>query len=233
MEISTRLALRLSALAMAVALSACNFDSFTTSTTEASAAQPAAATGAVPATSMATVNIAPAITGTAVGTAVLGSGYSFTPSATDVNSDGLTFSIQNKPSWAQFNAATGQLVGTPDIVGVSANIVISVTDGKATATLEPFAIIVAAAGTNNGSALVSWSVPTMNTDGTALTDLAGFHVYYGTDPGNLTRVDVQGANNVTYNAGSLIAGTYYFTVAAYNISGVESTQPAVISTVIG
>jgi Putative Ig domain len=233
MQDSTRLALRLSALGVAVALSACNIEGATTPTTEASAAQPAAATGAVPATSMATVNIAPAITGTAVATAVLGSGYSFTPNATDVNSDGLTFSIQNKPSWAQFNAATGQLFGTPNIAGVSANIVIGVTDGKATTTLAPFAITVAVAGTNNGSALVSWSAPTMNSDGSALTDLAGFHVYYGTDPGNLTRVDVQGANNVTYSAGSLIAGTYYFTVAAYNGSGVESAQPAVISTVIG
>ena len=44
---------------------------------------------------------------------------------------------------------------------------------------------------------------------------------------------MQGASNVTYGAGSLIAGTYYFTVAAYNVAGVESAQPTVTSTVIG
>ncbi len=49
--------------------------------------------------------------------------------------------------WATFSSATGQLSGTPTAanVGSYANVVISVSDGKASAALAPFTITVAAA----------------------------------------------------------------------------------------
>jgi len=39
--------------------------------------------------------------------------YSFTPTASDADNDTLLFSITNKPSWASFDTATGELSGTP------------------------------------------------------------------------------------------------------------------------
>jgi hypothetical protein len=226
------ISLRASAFAMIIALSACKTEGTIGSTSTEESGVPIAAVAAADST-MSAVNIAPAISGTPATAAMLGAAYSFTPSATDVNSDTLTFSIQNKPSWATFNAATGQLVGTPDSAGIAANVVISVSDGKATTKLTPFAITVSAGAGSHGSALVSWNAPTVKADGSVLTDLAGYHVYYGADPGNLTRADVEGASNLTYTASNLAPGIYYFTVTAYNSAGLESAQPAVISTVIG
>ena len=71
-----------------------------------------------------------------------GTAYSFTPSATDADGNPLTYSIANKPAWASFSTSTGRLSGTPAAsnVGTYANIVISVSDGRASASLPAFAI---------------------------------------------------------------------------------------------
>lgn len=58
----------------------------------------------------------------------------------------LTFSITNKPAWAQFDTGTGRLSGTPlpqTNVGTYSNILISASDGTARAYLAPFSITVA------------------------------------------------------------------------------------------
>lgn len=90
-------------------------------------------------------NADPVISGTPATSANAGSLYSFTPSATDPDSGTtLTFSIANKPAWATFNTATGTLTGTPTNahVGTTSGIVISVSDGTATAALPAFALTV-------------------------------------------------------------------------------------------
>ncbi len=71
--------------------------------------------------------------------------YLFTPGAGDPDTgDELTFSITNKPSWASFNTATGELSGTPlnEHVGITAGIVISVSDSVESASLDAFSITV-------------------------------------------------------------------------------------------
>ena len=40
-----------------------------------------------------------------------------------------------------------------------------------------------------GSATLSWMPPTENADGSALTDLAGYRIYYGRNPNTLNPVD--------------------------------------------
>lgn len=76
-------------------------------------------------------------------------------------------------------------------------------------------------GSATGIAALSWNAPTMNTDGTPLTDLAGYKVYYGTKPRTYTNSIVIG--NVTKYTINLASGTYYFTVTAYDSTGLEST----------
>jgi hypothetical protein len=74
-----------------------------------------------------------------------------------------------------------------------------------------------------GSATLSWTPPLQNTDGSMLTDLAGYHVYYGTDLSALNKVvTLPSASQVWYIVQNLTAGTWYFTVRAYNSAGVES-----------
>jgi hypothetical protein len=83
---------------------------------------------------------------------------------------------------------------------------------------------VASAGT--GSVSVSWSAPTQNTDGTALTDLSGYRVLYGTNPSALTQsVEVVGSSNTGKVISGLASGTHFFAVAAVNSSG-EASDPS-------
>jgi hypothetical protein len=66
-----------------------------------------------------------------------------------------------------------------------------------------------------------------------LTDLAGYHVYYGTDPSNFTKIaDVASASQVVFTASNLTAGTWYFAISAYNSAGIESQFSAPIATTI-
>ncbi len=95
-------------------------------------------------TTTTTVNRPPVISGTPATTAQVGTAYLFQPVASDPDGDPLTFSISGRPSWAQFSPSTGRLSGTPDAgaVGSYDNIIISVSDGTASAQLPPFRITV-------------------------------------------------------------------------------------------
>ena len=92
-------------------------------------------------------NATPTIGGTPSGSVAVGKSYSFTPSASDADGDALSFSITGKPAWASFSSSTGRLSGSPGSsrIGTYPNIVISVSDGEASATLPPFAINVVGA----------------------------------------------------------------------------------------
>jgi len=86
---------------------------------------------------------APEISGTPHTNSYVDIAYSFTPTASDTENDTLTFSIANKPDWADFNTLTGELSGTPaaaDKGNTYEDIVISVTDGMSTANLAAFNI---------------------------------------------------------------------------------------------
>src|SRR3990170_3256250 len=72
-----------------------------------------------------------------------------------------------------------------------------------------------------GDATLSWTAPCTNTNGSALTDLSGYKLYYGTQSGSYSKtLDV--GNATTYRVQSLSAGSYYFAVTAYNSAGRES-----------
>lgn len=92
-------------------------------------------------------NRPPTIAGTAKTTIAAYDAYRFAPTASDVDNDTLTFSINNKPAWASFDSATGILSGTPSPsdVGSHANIQISTQDAHITTALAPFSIDVTAA----------------------------------------------------------------------------------------
>jgi hypothetical protein len=175
----------------------------------------------------------PTISGTPATSDTVGSAYGFTPTTTDPSGNPLTFSIQNLPTWAVFNAHTGALSGTPGAgdAGSYSNIVISVSDGTASASLAPFSITVAQAA--SGSATLNWNPPTQNTNGTALTNLAGFHIYYGTSAANLSQsVQIANPGLTSYVLSNLAAGTWYFTINAYTTTGAESAVSNVASKAI-
>ncbi len=91
-------------------------------------------------------NDAPTITGTPNTSVNEDGAYSFIPTVIDTDiGDTLTFSITNKPSWANFDTSTGKLSGTPrnNDVGTTTGIIITVTDSSnASVSLNSFDITV-------------------------------------------------------------------------------------------
>jgi len=86
----------------------------------------------------------------------------------------------------------------------------------------PEAAPAAIAAVSGGAATLRWTAVTQNSDGTVLTDLAGYKVFYGVSPDALNTVVVLSDPNVTtYEVTNLTSGTWYFAVAAYTASGTE------------
>jgi Fibronectin type III domain len=84
-----------------------------------------------------------------------------------------------------------------------------------------------------GTVTLSWVAPTDNTNGTPLTDLAGYHIHYGTTPDNLTKsIDLTGTGTTEYEVSGLTAGTYYFSISAYTAMGTESAESTVANKTI-
>jgi hypothetical protein len=83
-----------------------------------------------------------------------------------------------------------------------------------------------------GSATLSWQPPQTNTDGTALTNLAGYYIHYGTSISLDLQVKITTVGLTRYVIDNLAAGTWYFAVSSYNSAGVESAQSAIVSKAI-
>ncbi len=169
-------------------------------------------------------NSPPTISGNPQTAVMIGDNYSFTPSASDPDGDALTFSIQNLPVWASFDSSIGRLSGWPTLgdVGVFERVVISVTDGQASASTPGFSIIVSQA--ELGSMTLSWTPPTENTDGTTLIDLAGYRLYYGLSEGKYpNQVVIDTAGLASYVIENLAPNIYYVVATSVNSMGVESS----------
>jgi fibronectin type III domain protein len=171
--------------------------------------------------------------------------YGFQAWATDNTKRAVTYSIKNKPSWATFDTKYGHLYGVPTAanVGTTAGIVISATDGLTTASLPAFNIAVTGTGTStggggtggggtggggtgttSGSATVHWTPPLANTNGSTITNLAGYVISYGTNSKALgTTVKLTNPGLTSYMISGLTTGTYYFAVSAYNSAGQTSS----------
>jgi hypothetical protein len=174
-------------------------------------------------------NTAPVISGSPNQSVVAGETYRFTPNASDADNDTLTFRVANLPSWANFNATNGTLSGVPaeGDVGLYENIVITVSDGDASASLSPLALTVetSVVTPNTGDVSLAWIAPSSRTDGSALemSEIAGYRIYMGTTANNLEPVlDLEDGSLDAHVMEDLENGTYYFAVTAYDTAGNES-----------
>jgi hypothetical protein len=82
-----------------------------------------------------------------------------------------------------------------------------------------------------GAATLNWLPPTENMDGSALEDLAGYKIYYGTSPNsfpNVISISNPGLSSfVIENLPDNI--TYYFSITALNSNGIESRFSNIVS----
>jgi fibronectin type III domain protein/putative Ig domain-containing protein len=170
--------------------------------------------------------------------------YYFRPWIAGSDKASAKFAIRNKPYWASFDPSTGTLSGKvyAGQVGNYASITISASSATSSTRMPSFSIAVTSSGgtspppvtqTGNGSATLSWLPPTSNTNGTVLTNLAGYQIKYGTNSGALSQtIQVANPGLTTYVISNLSPGTYYFATLAYTSTGAQSTLSTVVTKTI-
>jgi hypothetical protein len=227
-------ALSLSVLLVAgLLLTGCGSGVAVSPASEAAAAAPApppAAPAPPPAAPAPPATATVKLTGTPATSITAGQNYMFQPTVSQ-GGGVVTFKIQGQPAWAAFDSKTGVLTGKPATAneGTTGGITITGTNGSSSSSIGPFAIVVkapaATPGTGTGSATLSWTPPAENTDGTPITDLAGYHILYGTSASAMTTtITVANAAETSYVVGGLAPGTYYFAVVAYTSAGTDSPE---------
>jgi len=90
-------------------------------------------------------------------------------------------------------------------------------------------------GVKVGSASLSWVAPTTKIDSTSLSmsEVGGYKVYVGSSESTLVLyADISDPYQMEYVVESLNAGTHYFAVTAYSLSGAESDFSSVVSKTI-
>lgn len=78
--------------------------------------------------------------------------------------------------------------------------------------------------TTTGAVTLSWTPPLENTNGSALINLTGYKIYYGTSPGSLTNmVALNNGGLTSYVIDGLTTNTvYYFAITAINSDDIQS-----------
>lgn len=82
---------------------------------------------------------------------------------------------------------------------------------------------------------LSWNPPTENSNGTSLTNLAGYTLHYGTTSQDYTgSIEITSPTQTSYvvSDSNFPAGTYYFAISAYNEQQVSSSLSGEISVTI-
>ena len=149
---------------------------------------------------------------------------STTLSWTSSNSTGCTAS----GDWSGSKTASG----TQTISALTSNSNFSLTCSGAGGTAND-TVNVSVVQNNNGTALLSWAPPTENTDGSPLTDLAGYKIRYGNSPGSYS--DIITINNpglTSYLIENLASAEWYFVMTSFNASGIESSNSTEVSKTI-
>ena len=75
----------------------------------------------------------------------------------------------------------------------------------------------------NGSVTLAWDAPTARVDGSPLTNLAGYKIYYGRMSGVYDyEIAIDNPGVSTYVVENLVSGDWYFALAAFDAEGLES-----------
>jgi len=162
---------------------------------------------------------------------------SLSASPTNVVMDGSTTLNWNSTN-ATVCTATGDWSGslppsgsqTISSLTSNSNFNLSCTGAGGTAN-ESVDVTVALSST--GTALLSWTPPTENTDDSPLTDLAGYKIRYGTAPGSYSYTEIINNPGLTsFLIEDLASADWYFVMTSFNESGIESAYSTEVSKTI-
>jgi hypothetical protein len=133
-----------------------------------------------------------------------------------------------KVVWSNDRGGEGVANGTDS--WQTASIALELGQNKITVTAEDTAgvtasrsIVVNRESGQTGSAALSWAAPTARTDGSPLTNLAGYKIFYGRMAGVYDyQIDISNPAVLTYVVENLVSGDWYFALTAYDSQGIES-----------
>ncbi len=109
----------------------------------------------------------------------------------------------------------------------------STTTGGSSSTTAPPTTPPAGTPASSSGLTFGWQAPTENSNGTPITNLAGYKIHYGTASQQYTQVvEVSNPSLSRYVMDSLSSGTYYFAITAYNSQGIESGLSGEVSTTL-
>jgi hypothetical protein len=120
------------------------------------------------------------------------------------------------------------------LVIAAAALLVSACNDQGSTTSSQSSSASSSVSTVSTTATLSWEAPTANTNGSALTNLAGYKIYYGGSPSKMTdSVQIKSVGVQTYVIDNLSAGTWYFAIMAVTSAGTESALSNVVSLTIG
>ena len=130
--------------------------------------------------------------------------------------------------WSGSKATSGSEMINALTTDSSFNLTCSGASGSANDTINVTVVL-----NSIGTALLSWTPPTENTDSSPLTDLAGYKIYYGTTPGNYgIPITINNPGLSSYLVENLASSNWYFVMVAFNSSGIESSYSPEVSKTI-
>ena len=152
--------------------------------------------------------VAPELTFTA-GASVIADGGSVTLNWSATNATSCTAS----GGWSGSQQTSGTLLVGP----LTQNTTFSLTcSGDGGNVIEMLMVSV------EGQLALSWTAPTENVDGTPLTDLAGYRIYYGDSSRDYSDMADVADPVATTHSITLISGSYYVAMTALDADGNES-----------
>lgn len=97
-------------------------------------------------------------------------------------------------------------------------------------TSQPRAFALVCQWPEDAQAFMTWTPPTQNTDGSPLTDLAGYRVFWGQDPGSLSQTaQIDDPAATSFTVANLTPATWFFGVRAFTSIGAESAMSNIAS----
>jgi hypothetical protein len=147
----------------------------------------------------------------------------------------LTWSSMNATSCAASGGWSGNegTLGSKTTAGLIATTKFTLTcNGTGGSASQSATVTVSASTSPPGTASLSWVAPTLNTNGSPLTTLTGYHIFYGNSPNALTQSIAITSAATSYEITNLAPGTWYFAVAADSSDGSESAPSSVSSKTI-
>lgn len=126
-------------------------------------------------------------------------------------------------AWASQCTASGAWSGAKATIGTAA---------VAGVTSSSVYTLTCSAGADT-TATLSWTAPTTNTDGSALTNLSGYNIYGGQVQASLAFLgQAKSPTTLTYVLLNQPAGVNYYAATAYNVLGLESPRSSIVSKTI-